>query len=119
MRDMRNKKDLDAISAGIIKNQISTTIGINENDLEGMFPAMLDMTLREALELINMGIYCVFQWNDMRNGDGTFDEWLYMTHEEWAYVQAIVKSAPPKPNNPKRKKNNRGPHRYGKQKTTN
>jgi len=115
---MRDKYELDEIAAGIIENKVTTTIGINENDLEGLFPAMLDMTLRDALKLINAGVHCVFQWNCKRQDDGTFDEWLYMTHEECNYVSGVVRSVPPKPNDPKKKKNNRRPRRsYGNKKT--
>jgi hypothetical protein len=111
---MRKKQELNKISSGLLGNKITTTTRIDDpNDLEGLFPSVLDLTLRDALDFLNRRVYCIFEWNDKRNEDGTFDSWDCITHDEWDYIQKnieVLKS--------KKKRNNRRPNRHGYKKTT-
>ena len=114
---MRKEHELKKIAAGIIAKEITVSTDIVDiNDIEKVFPTVLDLTLRDALKIINRGVYCIFQWNDAKNEQGVFTDWEELSEEEWDFIDEIVSKAPEKPKNPRRK---RRPRRHGHKKTEN
>lgn len=108
---MRNEEELNRIASGIVSGDIFTAQDITDlNDLKVTFPGILNLTLGEALEMLNRDVHTVFQWNGKKR-DGVFVDWEEITVEEWRRVHEIIESAPKRQ---KKANNKRRLWRHGK-----
>lgn len=113
---MKDKKELDRIAAGIMDNKVTVTNFISDvNEVGRLFPKLFDLTLRDAADMMNRKIECIYEWNCQKNGEGIFDTWQELHQDDWSYVMSIVDSAPRRNSKPNRKRRIR---RHGVHKST-
>ncbi len=105
---MRKEQEINRIANGIWKKKITLSADILDIDvIANVFPGILDLTLRQALDMIHREVYCIFQWNDKMNKDGFFEDWEEISECEWSAIKKKVSQTAKNPRrNIRRKRQN-------------
>jgi hypothetical protein len=101
---MRDKNELRKIAIGFENKEITTAEELNIDDLEKVFPTLMEMTLKEAVVLVKKDVKVVYEWNCKKINGTHFESWDYLTEDEWAYIGEVRSSLPPKNSHRPRRK---------------